>query len=325
MIKRGIFIGVAALFFFSSLAWGRAVGSEDFQPRLRFQSSASVDGEEIRLGHIAQVQAPGFARQMLENISLGRSPKPGRVKTIAKRQILSCLRPHQDLIQDMGVDIPEQIYVKRNSQKFTEKQIRFYLEDYMARAYKNKEIALDRLEIPESEQYPMGEITVAAAGPLRVNRDGRFSFSLEVFVGGQREDRIRVAGRLAVYDTVPVASRRLSRGDVLSPDQVEFIRKNIVSLHGETPGRLDGLSDKALTRDIKRGEVVRSDWLKPVPLIRKGQVVTLLAQKDSIVIRTAGVSREDGLRDDLIEVENVRSGKLVRGLVRRAAVVEVIY
>lgn len=339
MSKRGLFISLALLLSFFSPAWGGQtkplvglseppVGQTELpvsRSGIFVRPSASVEGEDIRLGEVARVAAEGFAQQMLEEISLGRSPKPGRVKIVSKRQFLLSLRPHQDLVEGMDVEIPDRIYVKRSSQQFAEPDIREYLDDYLGREYKAREVSLERLEIPESGEYPMGQMTMAAADPPRVNRDGRFSISLEIFVDGHKEGRIRVAGRLAVYDTVVVAARRLSRGLPLSPGDGILVRRNIFSLRGETPGRLEGMADKTLTQDVDKGEAILAEWLKPLPLVRKGDVVTLLAQKDSILIQTSGVSREDGSKNDVIEVENIRSGKVVRGLVRKPATVEVIY
>jgi len=314
-----VFWGLAIVFF----GGGSVAASQD--PGIIVQSSARVDGEEIRLGDLAQIKAQDLVRQMLAEISLGRAPRPGKVKTITKRQFLSRLRFHQDVIDGLGIKIPDRVFVKRTSQTVSGKNIQSYLEAYMGREFNDRQIILERLDIPDTDQYPVGEITLSAAGAPRITRDGRFSLGIEIFVDGHKEDRIRTSGRISAFDEVVVALGDLSRGLCLSKTDGVLARHNTFTLDGKgvnDPAALDGMR---LTRKVKKGEVILSDWLEPIPLVHKGDVVTLIAQKDSILIRTSGVSQEDGFENSLIEVENIRSGKVVRGLVRKMSTVEVVY
>ena len=80
-----------------------------------------------------------------------------------------------------------------------------------------------------------------------------------------------------------------------------------------------------MTRSMAKGDVVDAHRLKALPLIEKGDVITLVAHQGNIRILTSGISMEDGYVDQPIEVENLRSGKLVRGLVRAKNTVEVMY
>jgi len=307
------------------ISWGAEPVGVSPDAGIIVQSSATVDGEEIRLGDVARIEAHGLARQMVADISLGRSPKPGKVKVLNRRQFLSSLRFHQDLIDGLGIEIPDRVFVKRNSQTVCEATLRTFLEDCMGRRFNGKAVSLERIDIPESGQYPVGEVTLAPADSPRISRDGRFTLGIEVFVDGHKEARLRLAGRVAVYETLVVAAHDLSRDLCLSSGDGICVRQNIFTLDGEGIAGQADLAGKRLTRDVQKGEAILSQWLKPVPLVHKGDVVTLIAQKDSILIQTSGVSREDGFKDSLIEVENIRSGKVVRGLVRKPSTVEVVY
>ncbi len=325
-MNKGFFITAVWLFLVLPLMpLGAGAVRADSGAGIIVQSSANVDGEEIRLGDVASIGVKGLPRQMLSDIFLGRSPRPGKVKTITKRQLLSSLRFQEDLIDGLGIEIPERVFVKRSSQTVSENDIRSYLEDYMGRQFSGREVSMERLDIPDPVQYPVGKVALRAADPPRIAGDGRFSLGLEVFVDGHKEDRIRISGRIAVYDDVVVAVHSLDRDLSLSKDDGVRVRQNIFTLGGEGIVRLEELDGKRLTREVKKGDAILSEWLKPIPLVHKGDVVTLIAQKDSILIQTSGVSREDGFKNSLIEVENIRSGKVVRGLVRKPATVEVVY
>ena len=61
------------------------------------------------------------------------------------------------------------------------------------------------------------------------------------------------------------------------------------------------------------------------PLIQKGDIVSLIAQNDTLLIVTKGICREDGFENDVIKVENLNSGKIIRGKIKEKTKVEVIY
>jgi len=325
MNKYFITILLAALLSVSGQALAVSGKPTDSQTVIAVLPSVSVDGDEIRLGDIAKLNAQGYERQMLENISLGRSPRPGKVKVITQRRILSSLRMHQDVLAGKGMDLPDKVYVKRNSQQPDPEAVRLCLKESLSRYFRGKAFTIEELETPEFGQYPVGALSVREADTPRVSTGGRFAVGVEVLVDGHREDRIRMAGRVAVFDTVVVAVKKLKSDTAVSPSDGRLVEVNILNLEGDPAISLEKMRDATLSRDVDEGQVILAKWLEPVPLIHKGDVVTLVAHKENIMIQTYGISREDGFSNSLIEVENMRSGKVVRGVVRKPSTVEVIY
>ena len=60
-------------------------------------------------------------------------------------------------------------------------------------------------------------------------------------------------------------------------------------------------------------------------MVQKGDIVTLVARNENMLIVTSAISKEDGFKNELIKVENLNSGKLVRGIVKEKYKVEVVY
>ncbi|MCP4718399.1 MAG: flagellar basal body P-ring formation protein FlgA, partial [Desulfobacteraceae bacterium] len=85
------------------------------------------------------------------------------------------------------------------------------------------------------------------------------------------------------------------------------------------------ISGKILKTSIQKDNYIKSSWLEEIPLIQKGDLVTLVARRNNLLIVASGISKEDGYADKLIRVENIGSGKIVRGMVREKTSVEVIY
>ncbi|MCP4021256.1 MAG: flagellar basal body P-ring formation protein FlgA, partial [Desulfobacteraceae bacterium] len=113
--------------------------------------------------------------------------------------------------------------------------------------------------------------------------------------------------------------------DKITLDDIIFLQKNIIGLKGNYATSVQNAADKITTTSVGTNEIIKTSILKAAPLIKKGDVVTLVAQKDKLSIMTKGICLEDGYRDKLIRVENIRSGRMIRGRVKEKSRVEIYY
>lgn len=186
-----------------------------------------------------------------------------------------------------------------------------------------------------------GDSLVATAGHL----DQRLKLSrctkpLEPFVrpGSRLSGRIVVGVRctgakpwkvylpvhVGVFQDVIVASRPLPRGHLLQAGDFELASRDVSGITGEYLSSADDALGRRLTRSVTRGLVLATPLLQDQALISRGQTVTLNAGDGAINIRMAGIAVSDGRKNQLIQVRNVTSGKIVEGRVRSASVVEVL-
>lgn len=295
------------------------------QASISVHPAAQVDGDEILLGEVAEITAPPLLESLLADLSLGRSPKPGKGKTIKEKQFHASLRSHQDLLSQVSVSVPEVIYIKRRSQILANAEIRDAVDAYLQQYFENREYAILEIELPDEAEYPVGQLDLMVLPGQKVDKKGKFSFHAEVSVNRQKVDRIRVTGRVALYDTVVCGARDLLKGETLDQDKLVLEKKNLFTLRGAAVTDASQVTGMVLKTDVRMGIPIRRDWVKEVPLIRKGDVVTLVARNNNLVIVTSGVSMEDGFMNGMIRVENPGSGKIVRGMVKEAATVEVVF
>lgn len=68
-------------------------------------------------------------------------------------------------------------------------------------------------------------------------------------------------------------------------------------------------------RRIRSGQILNPRLLNAPPLVEKGNQVVIIATKDGFTASTRGVALEDGGKGEQIDVENSRSGKVVRAVV----------
>ena len=172
-----------------------------------------------------------------------------------------------------------------------------------------------RLRLTECEQ-PLE--TFHAAG----NRLGG-NTSVGVRCPGPQPWSIYVPVRVERQVEVAVLNRSLGRGAVLSAEDVQMQKLDTTSLGFGYYANRDELTGQTLRRAAAAGTVITPALVAIPPTIRRGEQVTLLAQRNGIAIRAPGRALADAHTGDTLRVRNLSSERVVEGTVRGPGEVEV--
>ncbi|MCP4671168.1 MAG: flagellar basal body P-ring formation protein FlgA [Desulfobacula sp.] len=284
-----------------------------------------VKNSHVLIKDIAHVQANGFLKEVLDKIEIGRSPKPGQVKSFDKKKILSLIEHQQYLPENIIFNSPQQIYVKRESQRIAKSKVRQSVDKYLSQTLKGRDYQLKILEIRGLEQYPVGTIKLQIDSGKIINNQGKLSCHMKVFIDGTKEDLLKISGRIAVYENIFFAKKRLVKGDIISRECVYKEKKNIYNLREGIIKNFDEISGKMVKSSIEKNDYFKRNSLLEPPLIKKGDIISMVVKNDNLLIVASGISMENGFENQLIRVENIGSGKLVRAVVKGKSKVEVIY
>lgn len=118
-----------------------------------------------------------------------------------------------------------------------------------------------------------------------------------------------------IYAEVAVAARPLARGESLGQADVRLEERDITRLPGGFLTSLDEVLGMDVRRPLATGHVLDRGSVQAPTLIRRGQVVTLVAGGDGVEIRASGKALSDGAAGERIRVRNLRSERVVEGLV----------
>ncbi len=284
-----------------------------------------IPGNEILLGDIAVIHASPFLREMLQKIKIGNAPKPGKIKQFTKNRLISLIRSQKALPDNIEVEAPQSIYVKRASQQIKQQEVRQHVDAFLADFFKGEEYEIEQIRIRDLGIYPVGEVKLSMTSKSNVDKNGNLSLSLDILIDGNREDRIKISGKVAVYGDILCATRNLEKGEEILEKDMCLVRKNLFSLRGDVVRSFQEIQGKISKINIKKDDHLNPSWFQETPLIQKGDIINLVVKRNRLSIVTTGISKEDGYADKVINVENIGSGKIVRGLVRERSTVEVIY
>ncbi|RLC21803.1 MAG: flagella basal body P-ring formation protein FlgA [Deltaproteobacteria bacterium] len=284
-----------------------------------------VKQAHVYLGDISNIIANGFLKEALEKIDFGSSPKPGKIKSFDKKKITSIICGQRYLPDSITIISPQQIFVKRLSQTISKQDIRQFVDTQLAHFFMNKEYELKTLNVRGLEPYPQGNTTLGLDSNEIVNKNGKLSFFIDIIIDGTKEDRLSISGLVARYENVFYTKRSFKKGETISIDDIILKKKNIFELSENFIKVFHEIDGKILKSGIRKGEYLKTSLLTEPPMVQKGDIVTLVARNENLLIVTSAISKEDGFKNELIKVENINSGKLVRGIIKEKSKVEVVY
>ncbi|MCE9612536.1 MAG: flagellar basal body P-ring formation chaperone FlgA [Chthoniobacter sp.] len=163
------------------------------------------------------------------------------------------------------------------------------------------------VQLPEAE-FAIAIVTMPANG-----LSGSFTLRVKVTSGGRLISDCQVSVAAELWQDAWVASSRLDRGQPLSADQlslqkVDVLRERLPLVSAEIdPTALDLVTSVAAGRPLARRDVAGR------PIIRKGQVVEVVAQQGLIAISMKALALESGAAGDLIRLRNIESRREING------------
>ncbi len=308
-----------------SLGWALDESGSARGIHIQVKENVVVKGPDVLLGEIAQIDAPQFLKDGLIVLEVGPSPKPGRMKQIQGKRIHSLILAHDLVDEEMRIEVPKRVFIKRGSQKLEESLLKEELGRYLSGFLGNQEYKLKAFRVRGLEPYPDGELELVLDKPGTLGSKGKFSLHVNVLVDGIKQDRVNIKGRVAVYKSIAYAARSLKKGEAPTSADVQFQTMDIFEIKDDYLENLGDVNQMALTVNIDKGDCLRRGIFKKTPVVKKGDVIKLVARKNRLAIVTLGICRQDGYENQPVMVENLNSGKLVRGLVKKNATVEVLF
>lgn len=287
--------------------------------------TAEVSGSVIYLGEVAHITAPDFFKEELTRIELGKSPRAGRMKQLSGDRITATVNAMGFNDNEITIQVPKRVFVKRACRQLDPSDVEKALQQFLSELLPNEKFTLTEVRVRGIEPYPQGDLSLVFDKQYTPSDNGRLSIHAEVWVDRVKEDRLTVTGRMSQMTPVVVATTRLERGKTVTPPDVTLRDMDVFSCEPEVMTSVDQVSGMVTTRTIDKGECVTPRELKQAPIIEKGAVIKLVARKNRLSIITLGISKEDGYPGHTVTVQNLTSGKLVRGLVTAEGTVEVVF
>jgi flagella basal body P-ring formation protein FlgA len=287
---------------------------------LQLRTECRVRGPVVTLGDVAEIFSKDAAeRARLAAIELFPAPAGG--------QRFVRLREIQDLLLMRGVNLAEQ--------RFSGAAQTAVLSG--GAAVETRTLA------PAAVKAAQGQATDAIAGYLRGQVPGSQDWRAEVALDARQARLLATAGgtigvrggtapwtglqhfqltvttadgpveipveaRVALPQTVVVATRAIARGTTIGPTDVA-LQQTEGNEAADALHSLDEIAGKETRQTIAAGKVLERSMVRAPLAVRRGEIVTVYARASGIRIKTIARARDEGSLGDLIAVESLEDRK----------------
>ena len=126
-----------------------------------------------------------------------------------------------------------------------------------------------------------------------------------------------------VFRNVVVLNKPLARGTIITEADLSIEQRNISAFSTDFFSDIDSLIGMELQRPIQIGQAISSLYVKKPIAVRRGNLVTLVAKNAIVEVRMEGKAMADGAVGHKVKVRNMRSKRIIEGIVKSSTIIEV--
>lgn len=179
----------------------------------------------------------------------------------------------------------------------------------------NVEIIISKFTVTGNRLLPAGEVSLRVFQKGREELYGYVRLIAIVSVDNLPRTEVTLSGWIDVFDSVVCTSRRISKGEVITKNDVYLTKKNISRLHPDILTSVNQAVGLMLKHDVKENDTLKEGMLKRAPIVNRGDMVMILAEKGDIRVTAPGRVMEKGYHGEYIRVQNTISNKNVHARV----------
>lgn len=160
------------------------------------------------------------------------------------------------------------------------------------------------------------EIKVSGGSATKLARQ-----QLTLECAGAKGWLIKVSSDLQVFLPVVMSKTVINRGDTIQRNQLQLQENDITRSPRGFYHHLDQVTNMGAKRRIRANQILSPDLIDQPQLIKRGEKIKIIANRDGISASMPGEALEKGGEGEIIRVKNLSSGKTIEAKVVGAGVV----
>jgi len=286
-----------------------------------------VTGSVVMLGDVADIQGDDPVQvRRLQKMTIGRSPLPGKSRFFDRDYLAVRMRQNgmdNPLVTIKGADAVE---VLRGYVQITETQIKTIVYDYVNDRLltEGRNGTVTDVRVSHSVIVPKGRVTYQVKPLKHTVMKGKVPIPVHLLVNGRLAKKIMAVAEVAIMESVVVAGRPLKKAQIVTESDLVIREMDLSDCPSNSFTRLEDVVGKRLRRSVDAFSILRSDLVDLPPLVRRGDVVQIVAESENLKIRTMGIVKGIGARlGERVQVVNADSNRQVYAKVVDAKTVTV--
>jgi flagella basal body P-ring formation protein FlgA len=187
------------------------------------------------------------------------------------------------------------------------------------------DVRLRKITISDALKLPAGAIDYQVVAPQQWEGWGNISIAVLARQNDKVVRNIPVRAEVEALTDMVVTLRQIDSGELVSATDVTLQKREISQSSHLAARTLADVVGKKVRTTLRANQPVRSDLVEKVPLVKPGQMVTIVAENEVLKISVSGKARSAGAEGDTIRVQNLTSQKEIPARVINADTVQVAF
>lgn len=211
---------------------------------------------------------------------------------------------------------------KHEGQVLGREEIVRLLEARLEESMPGKKIRIHDLQVSERVPLPSGPLSLEVRLPERLRGESLLA-ALIMKAAGREVKRVPLPARISISGKVVLTRRYLKRHHEIAARDLFVAEKNLLPLPADVVTDPAEAVGKRTTLTLNGEEILRSSMLETPPLVKKGDRVNLIIEREGFKITAGGEALEEGRRGERVKLINLASKKEISGRILDARNVRV--
>jgi flagella basal body P-ring formation protein FlgA len=324
---------VALLAAIALLGWGLglsgpAEASSGALMEIKLRSQAEVGGSVVRLKDVATCS--GAEPKMLEQvgrIKVGEAPLPGKSRHVTEKQVRMGLTRSKVEASRYRIVGSGPVKVRRRALHVKAQRIRDAVKRYIEAKspWPADQMKIKRVKYAHDVTVTDGRLRLQVRSPKHCDWLGPIPFTVLVTVDGNIAKKVTVPATIEVWSDVVLSAIPLGKYQIIKSKHVRTERMNLARVPKNAVRHIDQAVGSRTNRNIAVNTILRSDQVELPPIIKRGDVVQVVAESKHMKISIKARAKESGAKGKNIRVQNLRSRKTIYAQVVDSQTVRVEY
>jgi flagella basal body P-ring formation protein FlgA len=281
---------------------------------IRVRDRVEIENDEVLLGQIASIESSDTQLvQQLKDIVIGRAPLPGRTRQYDQRHLKMRLKQHHINLAGVNLEGPRRVRISRSYVEIDKHKIEKIVSDFITQniPQENKTVRIKEINVSGRVVLSKGRIAYKVAAPGMRQLMGTCSIAVDFSVNGHFEKKVWATATVEVWGPVVVTRKPLGRYKPITEDDIMLQTMDLTHLSSNVVTDPEVVLGKRTKRAIGAQTPLRADSIELPPLVKRGDLVVIIAQSKGLKITTRGLVKKKGRLGDRIPVVNVDTKKVL--------------
>lgn len=207
----------------------------------------------------------------------------------------------------------QNLYAKTTKKTLENDYLRSIFKGFICKQIGSTEddVLVSKFRVYGERSIPPGEFEYRIFRKSRGPLSGLVRLVMIVKVDGVPRTRLQMAGWVDVFRPVVCAKRSIKKGQIITKDDLYMERRNLSHLSDKVVDDFDYVVGMMAKHNIKENTPIKKWMVERAPIVKRGDIVTILAEKGALRVTVPGRVLEQGYSGDIVRVQNIMSRKQI--------------